>query len=152
MNKPHFKLLDSTGKLTTFLFENCVHVLCRSADWYGFSPVKRYLVNMAASVIRMEDAKTETREFTRDNFLKLVDLLEESKDNTPDAAFEAWKLWGVDGREFGVVHLNLDDGKRGDLILGDDPNDVWQFWPWIDPKDCESDPVYSARGVEGSDV
>ncbi len=152
MNKPHFKMESIGGEGTIFVFETCVHFLIRSSDWYKMRPAHRYLVNMAATVIRMEDAKTETREYTLEQFKLLAELLIQAEDNIPDAAFEAWKLWGGDGREFGVVHLDQEDGKRGDLLLGDDPNHVWMFWPWIDPAEYDSPILAPSHGVEGSDV
>jgi len=152
MNSPHFTVIYPKGKGTTFLFPETVHILCRSADWYDFPPVTRYLMNMAATVIRMEDAKTETREFTHDRFKQLCDLIALSREDTPRATKDAWELWGGDGREFGVVHLDQEAGKRGDLLLGDDPNDVWVFWPWYDPQLWNPAQLNPSRGVEGSDV
>jgi len=127
MNKPHFDIPKLSGTVTFFLFEDCAHMLCRSADWYRLKPVERYLCNMAASVIRMEDARTETREYTLEAFQLLGDLVKLSIHSPDQATWRAWLRWHHPELAFGVVHLDQTETHRGDLILGDSPDHVWEF-------------------------
>lgn len=120
--------INSTpGFFTALVVGDHIEMLCRSADWYALSPIQRYLYNMAASVIRMEDAKTETRIYTFERYDQLRGLVESCTVNEFDAAYKAWEMWYTNDLRFGVVHLEQEAGKRGDLITGDDPTDICHF-------------------------
>jgi len=129
MNYSDVKPIPNAGFFTAFVFDHGINMLVRSADWYKVSPIRRYLYNMAASVIRMEDAKTESRTYTFERFDHLRQLLERCDGQEWDVAFEACMTWGQTDHHFGVVHLDQRDGKRGDLLLGDDPADYAEWCP-----------------------
>jgi len=126
-------LIPNAGFFTAFVHEDHIDVLIRSADWYNLPPIQRFLYNMAASLIRMEDAKTETRVYTFERYDYLRQLLHLSADQEWEAAWEAWMLWGDGNVEFGVVHMDLREGHRGNLLVGDDPMDVGEFVPDVEP-------------------
>lgn len=129
MNNPPARSIPMPGFFNAFVFEDRIEVLVRSADWYRTPPIQRYLYNLAAVGIRMEDAKTETRVYTFDRYESLRQLVHLSFSDEFKAAIQAWSRWATNETTFGVVHLNQEDGKRGDLIVGDDPNDVGEFAP-----------------------
>ncbi len=129
MTTHNVKPISKPGFFTAFVFDNHIDCLIRSADWYTLPPIQRYLYNMAASEIRMEDAKTETRVYTFERFESLRLLIERSAGQEFEVATEAWVLWGDRDVGFGVVHLDQTDGRRGNLLVGDDPHDIDEFAP-----------------------
>lgn len=129
MNKDTVKPFSKPGYFTAFVFDHGINMLVRSADWYKLPPIQRYLYNMAADEIRMEDAKTESRTYSFERFDQMRLLIERCDGHEWDVAFEACMTFGQDDHHFGVVHLDLQDGKRGDLLLGDDPADYAEWCP-----------------------
>jgi len=123
------KPIPNAGYFTAFVFDHGINMLVRSADWYKLPAIQRYLYNMAAKKIRMEDAKTESRSYTFERFDQLRDLIDRSATDEWSVAFEAFRQWDVPELTFGVVHLDQEDGRRGNLLLGDDPNDYSEFFP-----------------------
>lgn len=129
MKYSEVKPIPNAGFFTAFVFDHGINMLVRSADWYRLPAIQRYLYNMAAKEIRMEDAKTESRTYTFERFDHLRQLIERSDGQEWDVAFEACMSFSQNDHHFGVVHLDQQDGKRGDLLLGDDPNDYAEWCP-----------------------
>ena len=138
--------------MTTFVFSNRVEILVRSADWYNFPPILRYLYNMAASEIRMEDAKTETRVYTYQRYRHMRDLMLRSIAQEWEAAWEAYVIWWTPELSFGVVHLEQSGELRGNIIVGDEPVDFAEFAP-DEPQVMDMASILMpSHGVEGSDA
>lgn len=129
MTLPKFGPIPSHGMFTAWARDDQVDVLCRSADWYHLPAIQRYLYNMAACDIRMEDAKTETRVYTYDRYEGMRQMILRSLAQEWDVAFDAWVRWFEPDLRFGVVHLVKEGDGRGDIISGDDPNHVTHFCP-----------------------
>lgn len=104
-----------------------VHILCYTRDWYKLPPILRYALNMAATRIAMADCFVEQREYRWDRFPNLCRIVALAKDQPAHAAEEIYSCWFDWENHFGVVHLDVRDGHKGDLILGDDPNDHEKF-------------------------
>lgn len=152
MTLPTFGPIPSHGMFTAWVANERVEVLCRSADWYHLPAIQRYLYNMAASEIRMEDAKTETRVYTFARYEHLRTLILRSLGQECEVAWEAYQLWFVNDMEFGVVHLEQGGGRRGDLLIGDGPGDFLEFAARDDGEERWTHVVRPAHGIEGSDV
>lgn len=120
------------GRFTLFGFADHVEVLIRSADWYDLPPISRYLHNMCANEIRMEDAKTETRIYDWSRFLELVRTHALSLSDEYAAAHRAWTAYGNPAPEFGVIHIEQKGPHKGNVLVGDDPDDVFEFAPCDD--------------------
>ena len=129
MNKDTVRPIPNAGFFTAFVHDGGIDCLVRSADWYKLPPIQRYLYNMAASEIRMEDAKTETRVYTFERFETLRQLILQSAAQEFEVAKEAWVMWGTPDLSFGVVHLDQADSRRGNRLIGDDPDDYAEFAP-----------------------
>lgn len=112
---------------TAWVTDFGINCLVRSADWYAVPPIKRYLYNVAARDIRMEDCRTELRAYTFDDFEVMRQLLERADEFPAECALEAWILWVSLGDTFGVVHVEKDGPNRGDRLIGDDPQDLKHF-------------------------
>lgn len=129
MNKADVRPIPNAGFFTAFVHDFGIDCLIRSSDWYKLPPIQRYLYNMCATVIRMEDAKTETRVYSYLQFDHMRELIERSASQEWEVAFEAWMTYGTADHHFGVVHLDQEDGRRGDLLIGDSPEDYAEFVP-----------------------
>lgn len=144
--------IPDLGFMTAWVSADSITVLCRSADWYKLSPIKRYLMNMTANDIRMEDARTEARQYTYARWEHLRRLHDRCEDQPWETAWEANLTYGLPDLTFGVVHLVQETEKRGDRLIGDDPDDFAEFM------DEDANPIDLAamlmpsHGVEGSDV
>ena len=152
MKPIYVRPIPNAGWFTAFVHDHGIDVLIRSADWYQLPPIERYLYNMAAHTIRMEDAKTETRSYSFERFEHLRQLIQRCDGQEWDVAFEACMSFGQEEHHFGVVHLDQTDGRRGDLLLGDDPLDYSEFCP-DEVVTATFDPFELPKhGVEGSDA
>lgn len=129
MTKDTLRAIPNAGFFTAFVFDDRIDILVRSADWYNLPPIQRFLYNMAASNIRMEDAKTETRVYTFERYEHLRQLIIRSRENEWTVAWEAWLLWWHPDMSFGVVHLDQSLDCAGDLLLGDSPLHLGEFAP-----------------------
>lgn len=140
MTIPRLQPLPKPGFFTAIAMDDRIECLIHSADWYKTPPIRRYLYNMAAREIRMEDCKTETRVYTYERFEHMRQLLLRCDVEPQDTAFEAFITWYQPGLSFGVVHLEKRAKRKGDLLVGDDPFDVQQiykaFGGYVDAKAC----------------
>lgn len=148
MNKEAVRPIPNFGYFTAFVHDEQIDMLVRTSDWYTLSPIQRYLYNMAAEEIRMEDARTETRVYTFEKFDRLRRLIQWSEASHWEAAWEAWVLWGSSELEFGVVHLDQTEGQRGNLLVGDDPIDVQEFAPDDESRDMIQVQAFLDHGRE----
>jgi len=129
MKKHDVRPIPNAGYFTAFVHDHGIDCLIRSADWYKLPPIQRYLYNMAASEIRMEDAKTETRVYTFERFERMRLLIEQCEGNEWASAWAARFFWFHPDLAFGVVHLVREGEARGDLLVGDDPDHSVAFGP-----------------------
>jgi hypothetical protein len=127
MKKEDVRPIPNAGFFTAFVHEHGIDCLVRSADWYKLPPIQRYLYNMAALAIRMEDAKTETRVYSFERFDALRLLIQRSAAQEWEVVDEACTMWHKHDMAFGVVHIDQASNTLNKLLLGDDPHD-WIYW------------------------
>lgn len=146
------KLFRAPSPVSLFLWEHHVDLLIRSAEWYKLPPLTRYILNMAANDIRMEDAKTELRVYDHARFDAMSEYLDRADANPSLVAYQVWRRWQAVGLSFGIVHLDQTDGHAGDLLVGDSPEDVSDLVVETYEDNWDIDFAVPAHGPEGSDA